>query len=81
MPQEVAARTYDSHRSLYQPVCGDRRPTERLPIRADVLVMTGCQHNQLTTEGPRNGLFTNTLVAVWQCGRFRGSYREFHRAV
>ena len=40
--------------------------------------MTGCQYNQLATEEPRYRLFTGALVTVWRCGRFRGSYREFH---
>ena len=46
-----------------------------------MLLISGCQDNQLSEDGTFNGLFTGTLKTVWNGGTFRGSYRRFHTAI
>ena len=50
-------------------------------MKASVLLISGCQDNQLSLDGTFNGLFTGTLKTVWNGGTFGGSYRRFHTAI
>lgn len=50
-------------------------------IQAAVLLISGCQDNQLSADGDGNGLFTETLLKVWSDGGFSGDYRAFHKAI
>jgi hypothetical protein len=50
-------------------------------VAACVLLISGCQDNQLSMDGARNGLFTGTLRRVWNGGKFRGSYRTFRQRI
>lgn len=50
-------------------------------IQASVILISGCQDNQLSADGQGNGLFTETLLSVWNDGAFTGDYRAFHRAI
>jgi hypothetical protein len=53
----------------------------RVAVRAAVILISGCQDNQLSQDGEFNGLFTANLLRVWKEGRFRGSYRALHSAI
>jgi metacaspase-1 len=52
-----------------------RKPTAGIAAR--VLLLVGCQDNQVAYDGPGNGAFTGALLAVWDHGRFTGSHAEF----
>jgi hypothetical protein len=43
-----------------------------------VLLISGCQDNQTSMDGDHNGAFTESLLAVWKHGKFKGDYRSFH---
>ena len=47
------------------------------PLSARVLLLSGCQDNQTSMDGPRNGAFTGRLREVWADGAFSGGYRRF----
>jgi len=81
IPARIQAATYRKHRRLYEAVQRTLPRGERVPIGASVLLLSGCQENQLSADGERNGLFTETLRKVWDNGAFRGTYRGFHRAI
>jgi len=53
----------------------------RTTMRATGLLISGCQDNQTSSDGDRNGLFTETLLAVWKSGKFEGDYRGFHKTI
>jgi hypothetical protein len=63
-------------------VLGDTaRDEER--IKASVLLISGCQDNQVSGDLNNNGLFTGKLLDVWadgkfNQGKFRPNYRSFH---
>ncbi|MEE1757428.1 caspase family protein [Streptomyces sp. SP18CS02] len=49
--------------------------------RANAVLISACQDNQLASDGPVNGKFTGTLIEVWGDGAFQGPYRAFHRDI
>ena len=82
MPDEVALRVYQNHKQFYDPILKNRDMAEALgTVKASVLLISGCQDNQLSQDGTFNGLFTGTLKTVWNGGTFAGSYRRFHAAI
>ena len=82
MPDEVALRVYQNNKSFYDPILKNRNLSEALSaVKASVLLISGCQDNQLSMDGTFNGLFTGTLKTVWNGGTFSGSYRRFHTAI
>ena len=66
---EIAARQY---------VAGS---AERAAIGASVILISGCQDNQLSLDGTANGLFTEKLKSVWNDGTFAGGYKDFANAI
>jgi hypothetical protein len=82
MPDEVALRVYQNNKKFYDPVLKRRDLAKALgTVKASVLLISGCQDNQLSQDGTFNGLFTGTLKTVWNGGTFAGSYRRFHTAI
>lgn len=75
LPPAVALRTFRAHREMYTEIQAEVPSVESTPLRATVLLISGCQDNQLSLDGDRNGLFTETLKAVWKNGRFSGTYQ------
>jgi hypothetical protein len=86
MPAEVAIRTYRKNRELYDPILSKfktegLKQKQKEAVKARVRLLSGCQDNQLSSDGTFNGLFTGMLLRVWNDGRFKGNYREFHKAI
>lgn len=89
LPPSVGARTLSRNRALYEPLMKRSltppgRTTIRelaLPLRCSVQLLSGCQDNQTSYDGPMNGRFTEELLKVWDGGRFEGGYEAFHRRI
>ena len=82
MPPQVAARTYQANREMYDKLLKDEKLREtKDKVKATALLISGCQDNQLSADGTFNGLFTGTLKRVWNGGKFKRSYRQFHSAI
>ena len=82
MPPEIALRTYRDNQSFYvklQQRLDKKKPKDT--VQAGVLLISGCQDNQYSADGTFNGLFTSQLLRVWNQGKFKGNYKEFHRAI
>jgi hypothetical protein len=45
------------------------------------ILISGCQDNQTSMDGDRNGAFTEQVLRVWKNGTFHGNYAQFHAAV
>lgn len=43
-------------------------------INATVILLSGCQDNQASLDGDKNGLFTEKLLKVYNKGKFNGNY-------
>jgi metacaspase-1 len=81
LPVEVRGATYLAHRRLYKNKQQVHPRGDRTAVQADVLLISGCQDDQLSRDGDRNGLFTGTLLKVWNNGLFEGDYRRFHQDI
>jgi hypothetical protein len=87
MPSGVALRTYRQNKGFYDKLLKDPALKKAQEVvKASVLLISGCQDNQLSADGDFNGLFTANLLRVWDEGRFNAgkrkrSYRSFHEAI
>ena len=82
MLPDVAARTYRGNRAFYDRILKEARLRARkASVKASVLLISGCQDNQTSADGAFNGLFTGTMLRVWNNGRFKGDYRTFHKQI
>ena len=82
MPNEVAMRVYQANKATYDPILSDPQlKNTKSQVQASVLLVSGCQDNQLSQDGAFNGLFTGKLLRVWNGGAFVGTYRDFHKRI
>jgi metacaspase-1 len=78
---------FDKSQPLYEaikfalPRARSRSMISRSQSGPDVLLISGCQDNQLSGDGAVNGYFTENVKAVWNSGSFQGNYREFRQKV
>lgn len=81
IPPEVAAVNYQQNKPLYDALQFASGSRTRSAMEACVLLISGCQDNQLAGDGDTNGLFTGMLLNVWNNGTFAGDYRAFRSAI
>jgi hypothetical protein len=77
MPRTVGEKVERAHAAMYRAIQDTHTAAESAKIGAHVLLISGCQDNQESRDGDRNGLFTETLRGVWRSGKFSGTYRRF----
>ena len=80
MPRDIALRVYMDHEKFYDKL-QKTSATRRTRMDATAVLISGCQDNQTSADGDRNGLFTETLLAVWKNGKFNGDYHGFHESI
>lgn len=82
MPDEVALSTYLQNKKFYQAI-GEKayKLKKQNDVHASVKLISGCQDNQLSSDGTFNGLFTGALKRVWNDGKFKGNYSDFHLGI
>lgn len=81
-PDEVLMHTYSLNRQFYDKILSDEKLKESEDrVKASVLLISGCEDNQLSMDGKFNGLFTGTLLKVWKGGSFKKGYRKFHKEI
>lgn len=80
-PLEVTLENYNKNRDEYISLQAASAGAEQRAPAAQVVLISGCQDNQESLDGSKNGLFTGTLKRVWDSGKFKGSYRLFHRTI
>ena len=81
MPPSVEEATETAHEQDYRDIQSRSPDGDRAGVGATVLLISGCQDAQLSSDGPRNGLFTHTLKQVWNGGKYRSGYRSFHKVI
>ncbi|MEP5611109.1 MAG: caspase family protein, partial [Cyclobacteriaceae bacterium] len=52
-----------------------------IEIKASVKLISACEEHKKAYEDSKGGEFTKTLLRVWDEGRFRGNYDEFHKRI
>ena len=81
LPRKVQDATNQMHAATYAKIQAEHPSAETQELGASLLLLSGCQDNQLSLDGDRNGLFTQQLLAVWNGGNWTGGYEPFHKAV
>ena len=81
IPERIERETYAAHEQLYDDLQKRTTATDSTQLGAHVLLISGCQDNQTSADGDRNGLFTQTLRQVWHDGAFRGTYHSFWKKI
>jgi len=80
MPSDIQERTYNAHKGRYDGI-QKTISSDKVKVKATVILISGCQDNQLSADGNGNGLFTEKLLKVWNNGSFDGSYPIFARQI
>lgn len=81
LPRDKMIATYEANADEYDKIQKALPTSEKAEIGATVLLISGCQDDQLSLDGFSNGLFTENLLAVWDKGAWQGSYPRFHKAI
>ena len=81
LPRDVQDATYRANEDLYRQIQSSHESGEDVDVGATILLISGCQDNQLSLDGDRNGLFTQTLLGVWDDGSWEGGHRRFWKAI
>lgn len=82
MSPMAAFRTYDANRKFYDPILANSKLRDAwLTVEASVVLISACQDSQTALDGTFNGLFTGTLLRIWNRGAFEGGYRNFFDAI
>ena len=82
MPPDVALRTYRINKGFYDKILKNIKVKDaEEAVKASVLLISGCQDNQLSADGDFNGLFTSQLLRVWKNGAYKGNYKKFRQAI
>jgi hypothetical protein len=71
MPLDVMVKTYRANAALYDGIQKQVPEPDGEP-GATILLISGCQDDQLSLDGFSNGLFTENLRAVWTDGAWSG---------
>jgi hypothetical protein len=50
-------------------------------VNAAIILISGCQDNQTSMDGDKNGAFTEQVLKVWSEGAFKGNYGAFHARI
>jgi hypothetical protein len=80
MPREYLGAVYRENQAFYDKILKKPAVNEE-DIKASALLISGCQDNQFSMDGEKNGLFTSQLLAVWKDGKYSRSYKYFHRDI
>jgi len=81
LPRDVQDATYRANEDLYRQIQSSHESGGDVDVGASVILISGCQDNQLSLDGDRNGLFTQTLLGVWDDGSWKGGHRKFWKAI
>jgi hypothetical protein len=78
IPADVQQWNVEQNQAFYRSV---KRSTRDVEPRASIILISGCQDNQLAADGTVNGLFTEKLLEVWDAGHFLGDYDQFRKEI
>ena len=76
MPVEKGEEVARKRAAVYARAQSRVPPRQKARIGATVGLISGCQDNQTSLDGSRNGLFTEKLLGVWDDGTFQGSLHD-----
>lgn len=74
-------QVYAKNRPMYDALQFVAGPSDKAVIGASVILISGCQDNQLSQDGNNNGMFTYALKQVWANGTYAKGYAQFHKDI
>lgn len=74
-------RVYQASRGMYDSLQFVAGSSEKSVIGASVILISGCQDNQLSQDGEKNGMFTYALKKVWASGQYGKNYQSFQKDI
>jgi hypothetical protein len=81
LPPDVVRETYRNNRVLYDDLQRTHPSADGTAIDAAVITLAGFLDGQQAADGPKRGVFTETLLSIWDGGGFDGSYERFAKAL
>lgn len=82
MPADVAMRVYLANKAFYDPILtSEKLKGAEARVAASCLLISGCRDDQLSGDGPFNGVFTSRVKAVWNGGKFSGDHTAFWKTI
>jgi len=81
MKASKSAASLDPDAALAQVAVSVRFSKLAAKCRAAVILISGCQDNQSSMDGDRNGAFTEQLLKIWNGGAYRGNYAKFYAEI
>lgn len=81
LPPTVRDAVNKAQRKLNDRLQAENPPRTAASLKASLILISGCQDNQYSLDGDRNGLFTGNLRKVWNNGRFKFGYRRFRDTI
>jgi hypothetical protein len=81
LPPTVRDAVNKAQRKLNDRLQAENPPRLAAALKASLILISGCQDNQYSLDGDRNGLFTGNLRKVWNNGRFKYGYRRFRDTI
>jgi hypothetical protein len=81
MKASKSAASLDPDAALAQVAVSVRFGNLAAKCRAAVILISGCQDNQSSMDGDRNGAFTEQLLKIWNGGAYRGNYAMFYAEI
>jgi metacaspase-1 len=83
LPRDTMIATYRANAQLYDQIQDDipsSKATEA-GVGASVLLISGCQDDELSRDGFANGRFTEEFLKVWDAGAWKGPYPDLHAKI
>jgi hypothetical protein len=81
IPRDIQEKVVERNRRMFDNLQNSTKAAVKQSPEATVLLISGCQDNQLSSDGDVNGLFTETLLKVWDNGTFKHDYRHFQKTI
>lgn len=81
MEPAIRDQVYEANKDLYEGIKVANPLGDDVEVAASVILISGCQDNQVSLDGPEHGLFTGAVLEVWNGGKFKRSLKTFHKKV
>lgn len=82
LPASIAQRTYRNNKDFYDSIITEPKDkVKKSAVKATIREFSACMDNQVAQDGTFNGLFTGTLLQVWNEGKFKGNFRKFYKKI
>src|SRR5438309_5921667 len=81
MPLAIRDAAFQAQKKTYVDAQKKYAKGDATKVKAAVVLISGCQDNQTSADGAKNGLFTQNLLDVWNKGKFKGSLHDLQKLI